>query len=106
MGDQTRPDWIVSDQDLGTGVYAVKGSAPNKYRYRYVSNVGYDHFKVGVAHDDDVVSYQWVPHLVASEGDVINADCGEDLPCLVEGEPCVIPGCCCIEGICGRKENA
>jgi hypothetical protein len=106
MGDQTQRDWLPFIQSLGTGVYAVRAVTPDRYRYEYVSNVSYRTFQASMAEERGVVAHQWVPHVIAMESDVRDADCGEDLPCDPSEKWCVIPGCLCLDGICGRKEDA
>lgn len=101
MADQTRPQWMPQPGQalgLGTGLFAL-GSIENP-RISYISSINYVDFD-SIMRGTNPLAHQWVPHTVASENQVRNANCGTNLRCT-EPPGCVTPGCLCLGGICRR----
>jgi hypothetical protein len=105
MADQTKDSWKPQPgiaAGLGTGILATQHPEPPFIQIRYELNVYYPDFVAQMYATPNVIEYQWVPHYVASYPQLLNVNCGVNLPCT-PASGCATPGCLCINNVCTRR---
>src|SRR5271169_4176735 len=99
MADQTKDFWKPRPgvpAGLGTGVFATRQYIPGRgerplTQIQYTPDIYYPDFVAQMnASPLQVIEFQWVPHSIASYSQLLNADCGTNLPCT-RSSGCVTP---------------
>lgn len=100
--DQTRPEWVARAEgsERGTGLYAVGN--PEAFSARSIADVSYSQFSAMMTEGKTPFVYQWVPHSIASEEDLLKVEC-VPAPCTPIGSLCAQPGCFCVGGTCRNR---